>query len=116
MRKLIVVLCAVGVVGCAEVGKKDLDDLEAKLDAKIAQVAEQASSDLDAKISGVQAKYDGLLTLDQALKESAEKVDLNAKLLKSANTKWVQILRAQRNALKEQLVSLDEQLKALETE
>ena len=92
-----------------------------------------AHTSYDAAPEGVSVALAGALGLDGPLKtvsprgslrklvvfvpeESAEKVDLNAKLLKSANTKWVQILRAQRNALKEQLVSLDEQLKALETE
>jgi len=100
------------VVGCADVSKRDVDALGETLEAKIAQ----AVAGLEQKITATDAKYANMLALEQSVKNGVEKIDANAKLLSEAGKAWLLVLQARRNALKEELRSVEDQLSALQTE
>jgi hypothetical protein len=108
MKKMVFAVALLGV-GCGGVSKQDLDNLEQKLDSKISQ----AAAEMDRKINATDAKYANMLAIEQTVKNGVERIDKNAKLLENANAQMVQILQAQKNALKEQLSSVENQLEAL---
>ncbi len=96
--------------GCGGISEQDLRGLEGRIDAKISKTA----SDLDRRITSMDAKYATMLQMEQRVQNGVEKIDANAKLLESANDRMIVILSAQKNALKEQLVSVEQQLEALQ--
>lgn len=109
LRKVLIVLACGSLVGCADVSKQDVDALDAKFEARIAQ----AIAELEQKITATDAKYANMLALEQSVKNGAAKIDANAKLLEEAGKSWLQLLQAQRNALKEELRTVEDQLEAL---
>lgn len=112
MKKL-VAFALMGVVamliGCGGISQKDLDDLSSRLDSKISQT----QADLERKITATDAKYANMLAIEQKVKIGVDSIEKNAELLASANQRMIEILMAQRNALKEQLASVESQLEAL---
>ena len=112
LRKVLILLACGFVVGCADVSKQDVDALGVTLEAKIAQ----AVAGLDQKITATDAKYANMLALEQQVKNGVEKIDANAKLLEDSGKSWLQVLQARRNALKEELRSVEDQLAALQTQ
>jgi len=111
-RKLLILLACGSVLGCADISKQEVDAQDAKLEAKIAQTA----AGLDQKITATDTKYANMLALEQSVKNGVEKIDANAKLLSEAGKAWLLVLQARRNALKEELRSVEDQLSALQTE
>jgi hypothetical protein len=110
MKKMIVAVVAlVAGVGCGGIAKQDLDNLENKLNSKIAT----GIAEMDRKINATDAKYANMLAIEQTVKNGVQRIDANAKLLENANATMVSILQAQKNALKEQLSSVENQLEAL---
>jgi hypothetical protein len=109
LRKVLILLACGSVMGCADVSKQDVDALGVTLEAKISQAVAQ----LDQKINATDAKYASMLALEQQVKNGVEKIDANAKLLGEAGKSWLQVLQARRNALKEELRSVEDQLGAL---
>ena len=109
LRKVLILLACGTVVGCADVSKQDVDALGVTLEAKIAQ----AVAKLDQKITATDAKYANMLALEQKVKNGVEQIDANAKLLSESGKAWLQVLQARRNALKEELRSVEDQLGAL---
>ncbi len=98
------------VAGCGGVSVQDLDNLEKRVDANIAKTA----AEMDRKITATDAKYAKMLAMEQKVQNGVERIDGNAKLLESANDRMILILTAQKNALKEQLDSVNAQLEALQ--
>ena len=111
-RKVLILLACGSVVGCADVSKQDVDALGVKVEASIAQ----AVAGLDQKITATDAKYANMLALEQKVKNGVEQIDANAKLLSESGKAWLQVLQARRNALKEELRSVEDQLSALQTQ
>jgi hypothetical protein len=110
MKRMMLCVVAAGIVsGCGGISKQDLDNLETKLDSKIAQTA----AEMDRKVNATDAKYANMLAIEQQVKNGVEQIATNKKLLEGANATMIQILTAQRNALKEQLKSVEDQLDAL---
>ena len=110
MKRMMLCVVAAGIVaGCGGISKQDLDNLETKLDAKIAQTA----AEMDRKVNATDAKYANMLAIEQQVKNGVEQIASNKKLLENANATMTQILTAQKNALKEQLKSVEDQLDAL---
>ena len=109
MKKIVFVLSVI-VGGCGGISKQDLDSLEKRIDTKLAQ----ENAELSKKINDTDSKYANMLAIEQKVTNGVAKIDANAKLLESANTTMIQILTAQKNALKEQLNSVENQLEALQ--
>ena len=93
-------------IGCGGVSTVDLE----RLDNKIVKTAAEA----DRKITAMDTKYAKMLQMEQRVQNGLEKIEAHSKLLETANDRIVVILSAQRNALKEQLVSVEQQLEALQ--
>lgn len=108
-RLVLAGIVAVFVGGCAEVAKKDLDDLEARIGAKIAQ----SVAEMDTKINATDAKYANMLALEQKVKNGVDAIDKNAQLLQKSGEAMLQILQSYRNLLREQLKSVDDQIASL---
>ena len=111
-RITLVAALAVCVASCAEVEKKHLTDLEAKIDAKIAESASQ----LEQKIYATDAKYAKMLALEQKVTNGVRAIDANAQLLQKSGDAMRQILQTYRNLLREQLKSVEDQLATLSSE
>ncbi len=109
MKKLVFVL-AVVAGGCGGISKQDLDNLEGRINSKLAQ----ENAELTKKINDTDSKYANMLAIEQKVTNGVAKIDANAKLLENANTTMIQILQAQKTALKEQLSSVEGQLEALQ--
>ena len=76
-------------------------------------MTDRPASDLERKLNATDAKYANMLALEQAVKNGVEKIDKNAKLLQDSGEAWLQILQTQRNVLREQLKSVDDQIASL---
>jgi hypothetical protein len=109
MNKLALALVALVAVGCNSITKEELSASEARTGVKISQ----AVTDLEQKLHATDAKYASMLALEQMVKNGVEKIDKNVTLLESANSILVKVLQAQKNALKEQLQTIDDQITAL---
>ncbi len=110
MKKLTAVCVVLCLVGCADVSKKDLDNTQAGLEAQLSK----AVADMAQKINAVDAKYANMLALEQSVKIGVAKIDSQGKLLEDSNKVMTQILQSQRNALREQLKSTEDQLEGLQ--
>ena len=97
-------------------GSARRDDPFRGLTAASARRNDIAVAQLDQKINATDAKYANMLALEQQVKNGVEKIDANAKLLSEAGKAWLQVLQARRNALKEELRSVEDQLGALQTQ
>jgi hypothetical protein len=100
-------LCA--VAGCG-VSPQQLDDLEARVGTQIAG----AVAGLERQINDTDAKYANMLALEQQVKNGVEKIDKQATLLEHSGNAWLEILQTQRNVLREQLKSVDDQIAGLQ--
>lgn len=105
--------------GCG-ITQKQLDDLEAgistQIDTKIAKAVadlERKITATDQKINATDAKYATMLALEQKVKNEVEKIDGHAALLEDSSKAWVEILQVQRNVLREQLKSVQDQIAGL---
>lgn len=96
--------------GCSAPTKKDLDDSEARFDAKLAKTA----SELDRKVTAIDSKYANMLAMEQEVKNGVQRIDQNAKLLEGANAVMTTLLQARRNSLKEELKRIEDQLELLQ--
>ena len=96
--------------GCGGPTKKDLDDTEARVDAKIAKTA----AEFDRKVTAVDTKYANMLAMEQEVKNGVQRIDHNAKLLEGANEVIATLLTARRNSLKEELKRIEDQLDILQ--
>ena len=114
-RNLLVGIAAVCVAGCG-ITQKQLDDMEARIDTKIAAAITQLERKItqtEQKINDTDAKYASMLALEQQVKNGVEKIDSHAKLLADAGEAWLQILQTQGNVLREQLKSVEDQISSL---
>jgi len=109
MKKFTSVLVVLCLAGCADVSKQDLDNTRTGLEAKLSK----AVADLEQRINAVDTKYANVLALEQSVKNGLTKIESQGKLLEDANTVMLQIVQAQRNALREQLKSIEDQLEGL---
>ena len=96
--------------GCGGLTKKDLDDTEARIDAKISKTA----AEMDRKVTAVDSKYANVLALEQEVKNGLQRIDHNAKLLEGANEVMAKLLQARRNSLKDELKRIEDQLEVLQ--
>ena len=101
---------SLAAVGCGGPSKKDLDDMEARVDTKISKSA----SDLERKVNAIDAKYASMLALEQEVKNGLQRIEQNAKLLEGANEVDTKMLQAHRNSLREELKSIEDQLALLQ--
>ena len=102
MKKLVPMIL-LAAAGCGGLSRQDLDDLQRRLESKMAQTA----AEMDRKVTKV-------VQMEPKVSSGLERIDGHAKLLESANATMVLILSAQKNALKEQLASVEAQLEALQ--
>ena len=98
------------LVACGNPTKKDLADMEARLQTNIAK----SVADLERKVNGVDAKYASMLALEQQVKNGLQRIEQNAKLLETANETDAKMLQAHRNSLKEELRTIEDQLSVLQ--
>ena len=109
-RIVVLSLASAALVGCGGPTKKDLEDTEARLGAKIAQ----STAEMERKVNAVDAKYANMLALEQEVKNGLQRIEQNAKLLEGANEVDAKMLQAHRNSLKEELKSIEDQLALLQ--
>ena len=110
MRTVVVVFALLSLPGCAQVQKEDLSNQRSALEAEI----QKAVARLDQKITAVDTKYANMLALEQSVKNGLTKIDSQGKLLEDSNKVMTQIVQTQRNALREQLKSIEDQLEGLQ--
>ena len=110
MKKFTPALLLAFGIGCGGIDEQQLNQVERSLNAKIAQTA----AEMDRKVTATDAKYAKMLAMEQKVANGLERIEQHAKLLETANDRMIQILLAQRNALKDQLASVEAQLEALQ--
>ncbi len=112
VRNLLAGIGTLCVASCG-VTQEQLDDMEARVGTKIAAAVanvERKIAQTEQRINDTDAKYATMLALDQQVKNGVERIDRHAKLLEDSGSAWLQILQTQRNVLREQLKSVDDQI------
>jgi hypothetical protein len=100
--------------GCSTVSPEQLADSEKNLETRLKAKIAQSAAELEQKITAVDSKDASMLALEQKVQNGLEQVEQNVQLLKDANATIADLLQAQRNALRKQLRTVEDKLKALQ--